>query len=107
LPWVVERPGTPEAPRLRWFAVDCPPLGRRQLWLLTGALGGIAADEFGVHVVLPTPAADRLAHAGEGSLFAPVGGRHHLVSVRLDETERAETARLERILLLGYEASLA
>jgi hypothetical protein len=79
LPWVVERPGRPEAPRLRWFAVDCEPLGRRRLWLLTGALDDIATDEFGVHVVFPTPAARRIVDAGEGSVVAPIGDHHNLV----------------------------
>jgi hypothetical protein len=104
LPWVVERPGTSAAPRLRWFAVDCEPLGRRRLWLLTGALDDIATDEFGVHVVVPTPAARRIVDAGEGSVVAPIGDHHNLVSLRLDATQGADGAPLERMLLLGYEA---
>ena len=105
LPWVVERPALTEAPGLRWFAVDCRPLGRRRLWLMTGTLGDIAGDDFGVHVVLPGPAAHHLADAGEGSVIATLGRDHRLVSVRLDATEPANGARLERILLLGYDAS--
>ena len=36
LPWVVERPTDGSRPGVRLLAVDCPPLGRRQLWLVTG-----------------------------------------------------------------------
>ena len=110
LPWVVERPGTAEAPGLRWFAVDCEPLRRRRVWLLTGALGHIAtacaADDFAVHVVLPIPAARRIADTGEGWVFAPIGVEHHLVSLELDSTRATDDARVEKVVLLGYEASL-
>jgi hypothetical protein len=106
LPWVVERPGMAETPDLRWFAVDCEPLGRRRVWLLTGALGNLATDDFGVHVVLPTPAARQIADTGEGWVVAPIGVEHHLVSLRLDATLATDDARLETTLLLGYEAAL-
>ena len=36
LPWVVERPTDGTRPDVRLFAVDCEPLQRRQLWLVTG-----------------------------------------------------------------------
>ena len=107
LPWVVERPAMPEAPRLRWFAVDCEPLGRRQLWLMTGALGDMATDDLGVHVVLPMPDARRIVDGREGTVVAPVGDRHFLVSIHLDAIEPADHERLERALLLAYEASFA
>jgi hypothetical protein len=104
LPWVVERPGMAEATGRRWFAVDCEPLGRRRLWLLTGPLGDDATDNFGVHVVLPTRSARRIAAAGRGSVVAPIGGEHHLLSLRLDASPAVDAAQLERLLLLGYEA---
>ena len=99
-----------ETPWLRWFAVDCEPLGRRRVWLLTGALGNIAthdlaADYFAVHVVVPTPAARQIGDTGEGRVLAPIGEEHHLVSVRLDATRAADDARVEAMVLLGYEDS--
>jgi hypothetical protein len=105
LPWVIERPGMAEAPGLRWFAVDCEPLGRRRLWLLTGAFGSVDTDGFGMHVVFPTAAARRIVDAGVGAVVAALGDEHNLVSLRLETTELADRAHLERMLLLGYEAS--
>ena len=108
----MERRGAADAPWLRWFAVDCEPLSRRRIWLVTGALGDNAPEAgategFGVHVVLPTPAAQRLVDAGEGSVLAPMGVEHHLVSLGLDGPRPFDGARLETMLLLGYEASFA
>jgi hypothetical protein len=109
LPWVVERPEIAEAPGLRWFAVDCEPLGRRRVWLLIGALSKPAQerapDDFAVHVVLPTPAARWITDTGEGSVLAPIGVDHHLVSLELDATRVADDARVEATVLLGYEDS--
>jgi hypothetical protein len=96
-----------EAPELRWFAVDCEPLDRRRLWVVTGAIGDIAADHPALHVVLPAPAARRIAEAGEGSEVASVGVEHYLVSLELDVTRAAGEARLEQILLLAYETCFA
>jgi hypothetical protein len=104
LPWVVERSGMAEAPGLRWFVVDCEPLGRRRMWLLIGALGGTAADELGVHVVLPAPMARRIVAAGEGRVLASIQTDHRLVSLHLDAAHGADIGDLERVLLLGYDA---
>jgi hypothetical protein len=102
LPWVVERPGMAEAPGLRLFAVDCEPLGRRRVWLLMGALGN--ADDFALHVVLPTPAARRIADIGDGYVLAPIGGEHHLVSLP-PGTAVLDGRHVDEVLLLGYEDS--
>jgi hypothetical protein len=96
-----------EAPELRWFAVDCEPLDRRRLWVVTGAIGDIAADHPALLVVLPAPAARRIADAGEGSEVASVGVEHYLVSLELHVTRAAGEARLEQILLLAYETCFA
>ena len=39
LPWVVEREHKLGTPGARSFGVECEPLGRSQLWLLTGLPG--------------------------------------------------------------------
>jgi hypothetical protein len=106
LPWVVERPGMAEAPGLRWFAVDCEPLGRRRLWLLTGALDGIPVSRPVVHVVLPTSTAHRVAGAHASSVVSAIVAGHDLVSIPIDD-ESSDDAGLQRALLLGYEASFA
>ena len=39
LPWVVNGPTVSTRPRVRSFAVDCEPLDRRRMWLLTDSDG--------------------------------------------------------------------
>jgi hypothetical protein len=92
-----------DAPRLRWFGLDCPPLGTRRLWLLSGSVGELPTDELGVLVVLPTEAALRIVDAGDGALVAPMGNEDNLISLRLDTGD----ARLEQVLLTAYDACLA
>jgi hypothetical protein len=103
LPWVVERPGLADAPRLRWFGLDCPPLGTRRLWLLTGSVGDFPTDDLGVLVVLPAAAALRIIDAGDGALVGPMGNEDSLISLSLETGD----TRLERVLLTAYDACLA
>jgi hypothetical protein len=105
LPWVVARPGPAAMPGVRYFAVDCEPLGRRRLWLLTGSLGPVAAHGCRVHIVVPTSTSRQLVGARDAVLVAPIGVEHDLVSL-LVPADRAGAAKLERMLLVGYEASL-
>jgi hypothetical protein len=91
---------------VRCFAVDCEPLGRRRLWLLTGSLGPLAANGCLVHIVVPASASCWLVAAGAAVLVAPIGAEHDLVSL-LVEGDRAGAAHLKRMLLVGYEASLS
>jgi hypothetical protein len=105
LPWVVERPGIPELPGLRWFAVDCEQLHRRRVWLLTGSLDGTPRDELTVHIVLPAAAARSIANTGMAvTCLAP---DYELISLRLEGTEPADGIVLGQLLLLGYETSLS
>jgi hypothetical protein len=106
LPWVVARPGPTAMPGVRYFAVDCEPLGRRRLWLLTGSLGPVAANGWRVHIVVPASTSLRMVGAGDAVLVAPIGVEHDLVSLRA-RPDRAGAAQLERMLLVGYEASLS
>jgi hypothetical protein len=105
LPWVVERPGLADVPGLRWFAIDCEPLGRRRLWVLTGPLGDMAPKWLCVTVVLPASTALGIVDDGDGALTARIGDQHWLVSLRIDTTNEANAARLEKVLLIGYDAS--
>src|ERR1700693_1191755 len=57
LPWVVERPYGLDTPGVRSFGVDCEPLGRRQLWLITGLQRHVDTDGIGLAVIVPTDTA--------------------------------------------------
>jgi hypothetical protein len=50
LPWVVERPYSVDTPGVRCFGIDCEPLGRRQIWLITG-LQRVDVDGIGLVTV--------------------------------------------------------
>ena len=66
LPWVVERPTDGTRPDVRLFAVDCEPLQRRQLWLVTGL--ELAHDgRVGIAVVMPGAAVPSSNTARMGS----------------------------------------
>jgi hypothetical protein len=81
LPWVVERPYGIGTPGVRSFGVDCEPLGRRRLWLLTGLQRELAIDRMGLAVVVPSNAANDIERGGWGRSVAPMPGQHELVSV--------------------------
>lgn len=104
LPWVVERPGIAEAPELRWFGLDCSPLGTRRLWLLTGTLSDVPNEDLGVLVVLPTDDARRIVAAGDWTFVATMGPEDSLLSLRLDAVDPIDGVRLERALLIAYDA---
>jgi hypothetical protein len=81
LPWVIERPYSLDTPGVRCFAVDCAPLGRRQLWLITGLQLHVGTDGIGLAVILPTDAAHGLEAVGRGRIVAPMPAAHALLMV--------------------------
>jgi hypothetical protein len=87
LPWVVERPTDGSRPGVRLFAVDCPPLERRQLWLVTG-LGQTLHDDdegTGIAAVMPVAATRTADSAGwELHRATPLPADHVLVTFRGD-----------------------
>ena len=99
LPWVVERPYSLGTPGVRSFGIDCEPLGRRQLWLVTGlrelAIGGI-----GLAVIVPRDAAREIERAGWGRRLAPMPGQHEMITVSHESLERRE--ELEALVLTAY-----
>jgi hypothetical protein len=107
LPWVVERPGIPELPELRWFAVDCEQLHRRRVWLLRGRLTATPGDELTVHIVIPRAAPRAVASSGAGTVVTCLAPDYELISLRLDGTEPDNGIVLGQLLLLGYETSLS
>src|SRR5271166_5634908 len=66
LPWVVERPYNLDTPGVRCFGVDCEPLGRRQLWLMTGLYGRSTGSSPSLTVIVPQVAAHEIEDAGWG-----------------------------------------
>ena len=100
LPWVVERPSNPETPGVRTFAVDCEPLDRRQLWLVTseGAF-------FSIAVILPTDAAREIEALQLGREIAQMPRRHVLLGLTRDPAE--EPRRAEQLILTAYSYAMS
>ncbi len=78
LPWVVERPITMCA-GVRMFGVDCPPLGRRRMWLVTGLGDDATDDSDSVSVIVPEEVALAAERMGWGRRSMPMPERHALV----------------------------
>jgi hypothetical protein len=100
LPWVVERPYSLDTPGVRSFGVDCEPLGRRRLWLLTGLQRELETDGIGLAVIVPSNAANDIECAGWGRSVAPMPGQHALVSVYGEPCGRRHD--IEALVLTAY-----
>jgi hypothetical protein len=100
LPWVVERPYSVGTPGVRSFGVDCEPLGRRQLWLLTGLQRQLESDGIGVAVIVPADVAEEIEAAGWGHSIAPMPVRHAMVALYGDPCGRR--GELEALVLTAY-----
>jgi hypothetical protein len=105
LPWVAERPYSLDTPGVRCFGVDCAPLGRRQLWLITGLQRHAEVDGVGVAVILPTDVAHELEDAGRGRIVAPMPAGHTLVTVYGETLAGRE--ELEAIALTAYDCAMS
>ena len=103
LPWVVERPYSLGTPGVRSFGIDCEPLGRRQLWLVTG----LRSQFYGVSVavILPAEAAREVQGSGRGRSLSPMPGRHALVSMNGDTVNRREDVEALVLSAYGYAMS--
>jgi hypothetical protein len=102
LPWVVERSPFHTLPdsQVRIFAVDCEPLERRQVWLLSGLMPS-RFDEPDVAVVMPRAMALEASERGWViRLDAPLPDDHVLVALGNDA--HREHADIEALLLAGY-----
>jgi hypothetical protein len=105
LPWVVERPYSLATPGVRSFGVDCEPLGRRQLWLITGFPRAEESEEVAVAVIVPADVAGEIETAGWGRSLAPMPGRHAMVAVYGDALARRP--ELEALVLTAYSCALS
>ena len=105
LPWVVERPYE-IAPGVRTFAVDCPLLGIRRIWLVTG-LGSDRSDlpTARISIVVPSDVSWSLESSGWGRTIAEMPADHVLLELR---THNAETPRdVQTLVLTGYRYAMA
>jgi hypothetical protein len=106
LPWVVERSSGAARARVRVFAVDCEPLRRRQVWLVTGFAPALT-DGTDVAVVLPGSAIRSAGAAAwqvheEASL--PAG---HVFVTLGAETPRSRQVEVEALLLAAYSYAMS
>jgi hypothetical protein len=105
LPWVVERPYE-VAEGVRTFAVDCPLLGIRRVWLVTG-LGsdGSEMPTARLSIVVPIDVSWILESSGWGRPIAEMPADHVLLELR---TRGAETPRdVQTLVLTGYRYAMA
>ncbi|HEX4530693.1 MAG TPA: hypothetical protein VIA11_14925 [Acidimicrobiia bacterium] len=105
LPWVVERPYSVETPGIRCFGVDCEPLARRQVWLLTGLERQLDAHGLGLAVIVPADAAGDIEGAGLGRIVSPMPRGNALMAVSCDSL--AGRAELETVVLSAYCCALS
>ena len=98
LPWVVKRPDDHWTPGVACFAVDCEPLHRRQVWLLTGLTSHDHAS--GLAVVLPLEAAAEIEERGLGRGFALLSDQHVLVALTIEAASRRQS--IEAVVLMAY-----
>jgi hypothetical protein len=105
LPWVVERPSSLATPGVRCFGVDCAPLGRRQLWLITGMECRLDPDGVGLAVIVPAEIANDFEDMRWGHVVAPMPGCHALVTVHANSF--AGWQDFEALLLTAYGCAMS
>ena len=102
LPWVVERPCNLQMPDVRSFSIDCEPLERRRLWLITGLTSGSGSAD--IAVVLPIAAAEIFEAAGRGRRISPMPRRRVLMTACSDGVD--ELATIELVVLTAYSYAM-
>ena len=105
LPWVVERQYNLATPGVRAFGVECEPLGRHALWLLTGMQSGTASSTAGIAVIVPMDAADEIEAVGWGRSIAPMPANHQLVALYGDISEKR--LDVEALVLTAYGCAMS
>jgi hypothetical protein len=102
LPWVVERSPFHALPgsQVRVFAVDCEPLDRRQVWLLTGHVPTLF-DQPDVAVVMPRSMALAATERGWVVHADALLPEDHVLVALANDAHR-EHAEVEALLLAGY-----
>jgi len=105
LPWVTERPYSLGTRGVRCFEVDCEPLDRRQLLLITGLETRLDAHRVGLAVIVPMDAARHLEEIGWGRIATPMPRGDALVTVPADAL--AGRQELEALALTAYSFAMS
>ena len=105
LPWVVERPYCLGTPGVRAFGIDCEPLDRRQLWLITGLHKPMDADDVALAVIIPDEAADAIEDAGWAYRWSPMPAMHVLMRAADGAAQRPQV--IEALALAAYNFAMA
>jgi len=105
LPWVVERPPVGGAAQVRTFAVECEPLDRRRLWLVTDLRQSCRFDGGDMAVIVPLEVAQFIEHVGWGQSLSPMPARHVLVAA--SERAIARPQDLEAFVLTAYSYAMS
>jgi hypothetical protein len=104
LPWVVERPS---GSCVRVFAVECKPLGRRQVWLLSGLHDGYARGAMlGLSVILPSELSRHLEQAGRGVRIGTVPAGHAVLALN-DLDDGVSVDHVRTIASAAYRYALS
>jgi hypothetical protein len=104
VPWVAERPSL-ATPGVRCFGVDCPPLGRRELCLMTGLPRHVDVDGIGMAVIVTAHAAYDLESGGRGLIVAPMPRGRALVTVHGEALSGRQ--ELEALALTAYDCAMS
>ena len=113
LPWVVERPTDARWPEVRFFEVDCQPLRRRRVWLITGLAEQAQPGDAGGAAPAAAPAAVMPDHPSRVGQPAgpdahqpmPVPAGHVLVTLRGPAAQQRDV--VEAFVLTAYNRAMA
>jgi hypothetical protein len=103
LPWTIELPPIASDSTVRRFAVDCPPLACRAVWLLVGSFDDPALPEE-IHVVLPAAMASLAEAVGWAAPAADTSDGRELVGVSTPRTG-TELRGLQAVLDVAYQSA--
>jgi hypothetical protein len=109
LPWVVERPRDAAWPDVRLFAIECEPLQRRRIWLITGLaeqspLGETdGADVAAVMPDHPSRAQVSAEPGAQGAIPLPAGQ----VLVTLTGAAARQRSSVEAFILGAYNYAMS
>jgi hypothetical protein len=109
LPWVVELADDVQWPGVRLFAVDCEPLDRHRVWLVTGLEAEDEAGDAthaGIAVVLPLEIV-RSDEPGGGNASGaiPIASAHMLVPISRDALGKHD--EVEAFVLEAYDCAMS
>ena len=99
LPWVVEWPDSLGTEGVRTFAVECEPLGLRQMWLLTGM------EHSDIAVIVPPETAREIEDFGWGRQVTPMPSGQILMMASGAVTARPQD--VEALVLSAYGSAMS